>query len=160
MSPDKRFLNIVESTLIYEGGFVNDPDDPGGKTNFGISQRSYPNLDIQNLTRQQSIDIYYHDYYLKYQFNKIVEYKLAQRVFDFGVNAGPARSIKLLQNAANKTGANLKEDGLIGPLTLNAVNSTRYPGALFAHLFVNMFDYYVGLNKPKYLNGWLNRLGA
>ena len=46
----KEFFEIVNHTLEEEGGYVNDPTDKGGETNFGISKRAYPNLDVFNLT--------------------------------------------------------------------------------------------------------------
>lgn len=58
-----KFEEAVEFVLAYEGGYVNDPNDPGGETNFGISKRAYPNVDIKNLTREDVIDIYRRDYW-------------------------------------------------------------------------------------------------
>ena len=56
-------LQVVLDDLIErEGGYVNDPDDPGGETKFGISKRAYPHLDIKNLTEEHAADIYYNDY--------------------------------------------------------------------------------------------------
>jgi len=52
------FEEIIEFTLKYEGGYVNDPDDPRGETNFGISKRTYPNVDIKNLAREEVMEIY------------------------------------------------------------------------------------------------------
>lgn len=53
----------VGLTLNFEGGFVRDPDDAGGATNFGISQRAHPDLDIAHLTREQAVSIYKADYW-------------------------------------------------------------------------------------------------
>ena len=47
----------IEHVLKFEGGYVNDPDDPGGETNFGISKRSYPDLDIAALTVADAVEI-------------------------------------------------------------------------------------------------------
>ena len=57
------FDTAVTAVLSYEGGYVNDPNDPGGETNWGISKRAYPNLDIRNLTRDRAIQIYRRDYW-------------------------------------------------------------------------------------------------
>ena len=59
------FSEVIEDTLSHEGGYVFDPDDLGGETNWGISKRQYPDLDIKSLTREDAIDIYYKDYWLK-----------------------------------------------------------------------------------------------
>jgi hypothetical protein len=57
-SLDNIFNQAIENVLKNEGGYVNDPYDPGGETIFGISKRIYPHLDIKNITRNQAIDIY------------------------------------------------------------------------------------------------------
>lgn len=57
------FEKSVEFVLRWEGGYVNDPDDPGGETNWGISKRSYPHLEIKNLTREEAIEIYRKDFW-------------------------------------------------------------------------------------------------
>jgi len=50
--PLTKFDEIIEVVLEHEGGYVNDPDDPGGETNFGIAKRSHPDVDIKNLTKE------------------------------------------------------------------------------------------------------------
>ena len=59
------FREAIEVILKHEGGYVNDPVDPGGETNMGISKRAYPDLDIKGLTKQSVREIYYKDYCLK-----------------------------------------------------------------------------------------------
>ena len=65
MSYPEEFKDGVIQVLNHEGGYVDDPDDNGGETNFGISKRAYPRVDIKNLTRKQAIKIYYQDYWIK-----------------------------------------------------------------------------------------------
>ena len=60
-----KFEDIIEITLHHEGGYVNDPDDLGGETNFGIAKRFYPDVDIKNLTKDEASDIYRRDYWDK-----------------------------------------------------------------------------------------------
>ena len=60
-----QFLEIVYDTLDHEGGYVNDPTDPGGETNYGISKRAYPKIDIKALTKHEAVKIYYKDYWVK-----------------------------------------------------------------------------------------------
>lgn len=57
------FDRVMEFILGWEGGYVNNPADPGGETNWGITKRSYPDLDIRNLTRDQALEIYRRDYW-------------------------------------------------------------------------------------------------
>ena len=52
------WLIIIEKVLKHEGGYVNDPTDLGGETNFGITKRFYPDVDIKNLTKEQAVEIY------------------------------------------------------------------------------------------------------
>jgi len=56
------FDNAVNFVLQWEGGYSNDPEDPGKETNFGISKKSYPGLDIKNLTKEKAREIYYLDF--------------------------------------------------------------------------------------------------
>jgi lysozyme family protein len=59
------FDEIIELTLEHEGGYVHDPKDLGGETNFGIAKRFYPDVDIKNLTKEGAKDIYRKDYWDK-----------------------------------------------------------------------------------------------
>ena len=59
-----HFDEIIEKVLEHEGKYSNDSDDLGGETNFGITKRFYPDIDIKNLTKEEAIDIYYKDYCL------------------------------------------------------------------------------------------------
>ena len=81
-------MRFFPRLMKYEGGYVNDPDDPGGETKFGISKRAYPQLDIKNLTEADAMEIFYRDYYLPLNIPDIDDEKTAWQLFDFGVNAG------------------------------------------------------------------------
>ena len=91
----RDFDKALKFVLKWEGGYSNDPRDPGGETKFGISKRSYPELDISKLTLKQAKEIYYQNYWLKagcddlpYPFNIVV--------FDTAVNMGRSRAIKFI----------------------------------------------------------------
>ena len=58
-----NFETAINRILSHEGGYVDNPADPGGRTQWGISQRSYPNLDIKSLTRDQAIALYERDFW-------------------------------------------------------------------------------------------------
>jgi lysozyme family protein len=158
-----NFTKAIQVVLDNEGGYVNNPNDPGGATNFGISQRSFPNLDIKNLTRQQAIEIYLNNYWNPQNYSNINDQNVATKVFDFAVNAGPLTSNKLLQQACNTLGTSpaLKIDGNLGPASIKAINSLDSDN-LLATFRTELVDYYTGLcNKnPKFnifLKGWLKR---
>lgn len=92
------FEKAIQFTLRWEGGYVNDPDDPGGETNYGIAKAFYPDLDIKNLTKEQAIEIYYKDYWLRYGCDKL-PYPLNIAFFDSTVNPGIKHARRFLQTA-------------------------------------------------------------
>jgi len=159
---DRNFADALDLVLRHEGGYVNSPKDPGGETNFGISKKSYPYLDIKKLTKADASRIYKSDYWDRGRYGMIENREIACRAFDLGVNCGVSNSIKFLQRAYNWLHPNtlfgLAEDGIMGVKTANALNSYRYPKALMSALKRKAQDYYYSLNRPDYLAGWLNRL--
>jgi len=158
MSEDERFSLAVERTLGFEGGYANDADDPGGETNFGISRRSYPDVDIRGLTREGAIAIYRRDFWDKPGFGRIESPAVAAKVFDMAVNMGAARAVRLLQQSSNDTrGRLVAVDGVCGAHTVEAVNARRDPGWLVDRLRLLAAAHYLALGKPRYLAGWLTR---
>lgn len=106
------FDRAVEWLIAVEGGYVNDPNDPGGETKYGISRRSYPHLDIKNLTKADAEKVYKTDFWDRVRADEM-PYNLALPVFDMAVNAGPTLAIKCLQRALS-----VADDGKLGPITL------------------------------------------
>ena len=100
------FNDIIEVVLHHEGGYVNDPKDPGGETNFGIAKRSHPDVDIKNLTKDGAKEIYKEVYWDKNKVESLPE-DLRHIYFDMCVNQGRGRAVKILQKAANAKGADL-----------------------------------------------------
>jgi hypothetical protein len=86
-----EFEQAVEFTLAWENGYTNNPDDPGGETKYGISKRSYPTLDIFNLTLEQAKAIYYRDYWVKSEAYKY-GYPKNLIIFDIAVLSGVGRA--------------------------------------------------------------------
>ena len=84
--------------LKEEGGYVNDPDDPGGETNMGISRRQYPNEDIKGMTTIRATELYRHDYWLKYGCDKL-HWPMNLYVFDAAVNMHPTIVKKLRRDS-------------------------------------------------------------
>src|ERR1044072_8557468 len=93
------FKSAVEIILAHEGGYSFDPRDPGGETNFGISKRQYPNLNIKDLTRERAKAIYFSDYWNKVRGDSL-PFGVALVAFDYAVNAGVSTAIKALQRVS------------------------------------------------------------
>jgi len=157
---DARFQKYVDNVLIAEGGYVNDPKDPGGETKFGISKRRYPTLDIKNLTRDQAVEIYHQDFWLVHHYDRITNDSIAGKVFDLCVNMGPNKAHVLLQIALNFTGSQVVIDGRLGPKTLEAINNHSNPAWLLAAYKVEAVKYYLKLNMPRFSAGWVRRAVA
>ena len=113
----RKFDKHFERLMIHEGGYVNDPVDRGGETNFGITKRRYPHLDIKNLTREDARQIYFDDFWMKYGVPKF-PVSMQYIVFDMIVNHGSRNAFKIIQKAINHKAGNpdlLKVDGKFGP---------------------------------------------
>ena len=115
------FDEIIEKVLEHEGGYVNDPDDAGGETKYGIAKRWYPDVDIKNLTKEQAKKIYHTDYWRRGKCDSVPP-QLRHIYFDMCVNFGRRGAVKVLQQAANSKSRNkISVDGGIGPNTINAI---------------------------------------
>lgn len=157
-------------TLGNEGGYSNNPADPGGATNFGIIQRTldrwngaHPDLDfpgdVKDLTQDQAEAIYRADYW---RWDDIASPAIAIKLFDIGVNAGLGTAVKLLQKAVNTfVNPPLAVDGQMGPMTLGAANG-QSPGALLDAVCKAQANYYNAIvarnpSQSVFLKGWLRR---
>jgi lysozyme family protein len=149
-----EFSLAIPIVLENEGGYVNDPLDPGGETNFGISKRSYPTVDIKNLTKEEATAIYLRDFW---KFGGIIDQSVANKVFDSYVNMEHI-AIFLLQEIVLQV---VKPDGIYGEVTEDAVNRMD-PNALLTAYRAKLEQHYrnIVLAKPeemKFLDGWLRR---
>lgn len=134
---------------------MNDKDDPGGETKFGISKRSYPDLDIKNITKQQATEIYERDFYNKVRGDDLPVW-LALMVADFAVNAGIKPAVAILQRLVNET-----DDGIMGKKTIAACKS-KASRTLRQAYTTGREAYYDALaaKRPtmkRFLNGWKSR---
>ena len=150
------FNEIIEVVLKHEGGYVNDPKDPGGETNFGISKRAYPDVDMKTLTKEGAKDIYKRDYWDKNHCGDLPD-ELRHVYFDMCVNMGRGRATKIMQETANTKGADLKVDGGMGPKTIGALEKVDLERvrAYRVKYYVNLID-----RKPdlaKFYFGWFRR---
>lgn len=159
-----KFEKAIEKVFEHEGGYVNDPKDAGGETKYGISKKAYPKVDIKNLTKDSAKYLYYIDYWKPQSYSQIHSDEVAGKVFDLAVNIGTKRANELLQRALRAVGNPVKEDGIIGSITLTAVNNSN-EAALLAALRSEAAGYYRNIvtknaNQQKFINGWLNRAYA
>lgn len=88
-----KFDRVMNFVLQWEGGYVNDPNDPGGETKFGISKRSHPHLDIKNLTREEALAIYREKYWDRIGGDKL-DYPEALALMDFAVHSGVGTALE------------------------------------------------------------------
>jgi len=119
-----KFDEIIEVVLEHEGGYVNDPKDPGGETNYGIAKRSHPDVDIKNLTKEGAKKIYKEVYWDKNKVESLPE-DLWHIYFDMCVNQGKSRAVKIIQRAVNGKGGSLTVDGGMGPMTIAAIGKSN-----------------------------------
>ena len=156
------FDKAMDLVFKYEGGYVNDPDDPGGETKYGISKRQYPDLDIKNLTKEQAKEIYMADYWNKIKGNELPP-KVAVFLLQCAVNMGTKRAVKILQSSAKSF---LEDkpyvDGIIGPQTISCVHMVD-ENMLVPEIAARQALRYVTLCKKnstlyKYMLGWLRRV--
>lgn len=89
----------------WEGGYVNNPKDPGGETKYGISKKAYPNLDIKRLSLEEAKEIYRRDYWEK--LPSISNDGLRIAAFDTAINVGIGRTTLWLANAVVKNASDL-----------------------------------------------------
>jgi lysozyme family protein len=158
---NETFKKAFDLILDQEGGYIKDPSDKGGETKYGISKRSYPDLNIKNLSIETAKKIYFVDYWLK-QKCAFLDEPLALKLFSLSVNMGNKRAALLLQKSLNLLGASLKEDGIIGPKTLEAVEKKEKDVSLLDAFKKEAASFYKEIvardpSQRKYLNGWLYR---
>lgn len=150
--------SLAEEIVAREGGFVNDPDDPGGATNFGVTIGTMRRLgldltgdgqvseaDVRALTRPQAVAIFLEHYYRRPGIAALPE-ALQPSVFDMYVNAG-GNAVRILQRLLGEMGHDLTADGVIGPQTIRAaqVAYQSAPGHLADAYGIARRNYYYAL---------------
>lgn len=146
------FDQCFDKLIAHEGGYVSHEKDPGGETNWGISKRSYPQVDIKNLTRDAAKAIYKTDFWDRAQCDRLPP-TLAYLLFDAAVNSGIGQAIRFLQRAIGTA-----DDGVLGPLTLAAVQ--RFDAeSLCARFLGQRLDFMTRLSTFDYFGkGWSRRI--
>ena len=150
MTFDEAFAILIG----HEGGYVNNPADPGGETKYGVSKRSYPGEDIKNLTLDRAKTIYMRDYWGPAGCPSVPD-AIRFDLFDMAVNSGVKAAVKCLQTAAGSPA-----DGIIGPNTLRAVAAID-GGRLAARFNGARLQFMASLGTwPAFSRGWANRIAA
>ena len=155
-----NFDKCLEYVLEHEGGYVDHPEDPGGRTNLGITQKVYEKYLGKSVTEEEMKELpleHAKDIYKKGYWDKVCGDELPDgldfSVFDWAVNSGPSRSAKALQKLVDVT-----PDGAIGPLTLAAVR-THSTSDLISEFSKERELFYRRLRTfSTFGKGWLNRL--
>ena len=166
-SIDKILMDIIKT----EGGYVNHPNDKGGPTKYGITQRTLSNWrrqeatieDVKNLTKDEVFEIYYRRYYLAPNIITLPD-ALQPIITDMAVNHGPKKAIELLQEVIKACGLTIGRDGICGPKTVKAAQELwRLIGNDMINKIVNrrlaFYDAIVKANTSQkvFLAGWRNR---
>lgn len=165
-----NFSQFFPTLLKHEGGFVNDPNDKGGATNLGVTfavwlKNGYDkdgdgDIDVNDLKKITPVDAQFIAkklYWDKVAGDQIKSQSVAEFIFDFAYNSGPAKAIKKTQEAI----PGLVADGVIGPKTIAAINA-QDPKTLFNKLKASREAYFRAIvagnpSQAKFLKGWLNR---
>lgn len=165
ISVDQNFLQAVDFVLQEEGGtnYAIRHIDRGGLTKYGISSRQYPDIDIENLTKDDAIAIYYTDYWSPCQCG-LLEKPVAMVIFDSAVNCGqPSASVWLQKSINYGSGAPLLEiDGWIGPKTVAKASSCS-PYSLTLEIVSHRLTRYhriIGRSSEQAVmaGGWMGRV--
>ena len=168
------FEDAIGIVLQNEGGYVNNPNDPGGETNMGITVKFLHGLsqqgkldddidpdNVRALTVEQVSRLYNRFWWNAYSYGNINDQAVATKIFDLSVNMGPKRIHKIAQMAANTMGGSLTVDGGLGPTSYGVINSLD-PTDYLQQIKVgagNFYQHLVMTNPAlqQFLKGWLNR---
>ena len=156
----RGFEESFHVLMELEGGYVDDPDDKGGKTKFGITEKRYPGLDIGMITERYAKDLYKRDFWDKYKIEKL-PVTVQAWAFDMYVNHNPKAVALVLQRSVNsKAGfAFLKVDGKLGEKTRIGLRKYTPEASRIAAFRMQYYNRIVETNpsQVKFLHGWFNR---
>ena len=155
-----KFRRALQYVLQNEGGDSNVPQDRGGRTRFGITEKTAKRhgFNVHTLTREQAEWIYMKGFW---EYEWVSDERVAIKWFDLAVNMGNERANRLVQEAANDCGMCLALDGVIGPKTRLAVNALQ-PQALLEKIVARAKDRYAEIiasdsTQKVFQNGWMAR---
>ena len=150
------FQQIFDRLIGHEGGYVNDQQDPGGETNWGVTKRTamangYTG-NMKTMTRQQAYEIYRRAFWLRYNCEQMPD-AVAYQFFDAAVNHGFGNASRMLQRAVG-----VLDDGIIGKYSLEAINRNPISDTLMV-LNGERLNFYTRLkNFDRFGKGWVNRV--
>ena len=170
-----EFAAALEKVLKHEGGYVNDPNDPGGETYKGVArkihskwdgwalvdiykkQNGFPaNLDKDGELQKKIKDFYQVNFWNKINADNITNQEVATSIFDFAVNAGVSTSATLAQMVVGAL-----TDGIIGKESTNKINAFNNEHFLASFTVAKIAKYISIIKKQptsqKYLYGWIRR---
>jgi hypothetical protein len=152
------FIQIFNRLIGHEGGYVNDPRDPGGETNWGITKRTAQANGYQGsmraMTREQAYKIYYSAFWLRYQCDKMPD-AVAYQFFDAAVNHGLGNASRMLQRAVN-----VADDGIIGNMTIAAIKKMAISDVIM-RLNAERIEFYCKLSTfATFGKGWIRRVAG
>ncbi len=169
-----RFDKAFDYLMVNEGGYSNDPLDHGGSTNYGVTQASLERFNamhneglpdkVTDINKEQAKVIYKTSWWHP-SFDSIRDERIAIKIFDHHVNMDdgsmPSRAVRLAQQALNSAPHPdeplLVTDGVLGPKTLEDLNSSSTPWFMLEYK-KQLTLFYRSLNQPHFLKGWLNRV--
>lgn len=148
------FVAAFDRLMGNEGGYVNNAADPGGETNWGISKRSYPNVDIKNLTREGAKTIYLRDFWQRIHADELFD-GVAFQSLDFAVNSGIETAVRKLQAALR-----VADDGHWGPVTRAAAKAMSETDQIM-RLNAQRLRFMAGLSAwQTFGRGWARRIAS
>ncbi len=148
----------IAKTLVHEGGYVNNPNDVGGATKYGVTQADMPGINMETITQDQAT-AYYNIHYWKMHYSEIEQQTIADKLFDMGVLFGVGTAVKILQHVLK-----IVEDGAFGPVSLLAVNAAE-PASLLTAYKMGLVAHAAGIVQTKFQDreffaGWVNRINS
>lgn len=150
-----EFSQAADIMLVREGGLVDDPNDPGGLTKYGISLAAHPELGregILNLTPSQAVDIYREEYWDAAHCDEFPPY-LRMAIFDFAINSGAETAIRHLQRVLD-----VATDGIVGPETLGAATAAPRKSLMETYLKERVRFLFGNPRFSNYGYGWIARI--
>jgi lysozyme family protein len=148
------FDDAFDRLIDHEGGYVNNLKDPGGETKWGISKRSYPQVNIKALTRDDARLIYRKDFWNRISADSLHD-GVAFQTFDFAVNSGIEVAVRYLQRAVG-----VADDGFWGPVSVRAAAATSETDTIM-RLNAERLDFMTRLkNWPNASRGWARRIAG
>ena len=149
-----KFNEAFDRLIDHEGGYTSGKGDPGGETKYGISKRSYPHIDIKNLTLDGAKAIYLSDFWEKADIDDLPLH-IQFDMFDAGVNHGRTQAVRFLQRALG-----VADDGIVGPVTLTAAWK-HSPENLVARFNGERLMFFTKLRHwTRFGKGWARRIAG